>query len=268
MTINSSHICTFPKNKLGRDFVAGDIHGAFSSVHQEMERVSFNEKHDRLFCGGDLVDYGAGSSRVLNFLSKPYMFSVRGNHEQMYINACEDDMDVSLDILAAIDFNGMGWSSDVSSAMRREILTAFLNLPLVIEIETERGLVGLVHGDVPAGMNWADFKEQIRLDNQDVVNTALRGRDRIRTENSDGVLGIDRIFVGHTRQTNGVKKFGNVYAIDTSAVFGELGEADDGHLTLVDVCTATTVLLGPWRDVRNFNSDRHPLARFKKYGKI
>ena len=45
--------------------------------------------------------------------------------------------------------------------------------------------------------------------------------------------GIGRVFVGHTPQWGGLRRYGNVYAIDTGAVFGWLGM--DGHLTCVNI---------------------------------
>jgi serine/threonine protein phosphatase 1 len=71
-----------------------------------------------------------------------------------------------------------------------------------------------------------------------VIHTALWGRRRIDAEDSSGVRGIGRLFVGHTPQWHGLKRFGNVYAVDTGAVFGEI-YSDGGHLTVLNIALAT-----------------------------
>lgn len=58
-------------NEIGRDFVLGDIHGAYDLVIQGMREVRFNGHKDRLLVVGDLIDRGPGSHRVLEFLQQP-----------------------------------------------------------------------------------------------------------------------------------------------------------------------------------------------------
>lgn len=44
--------------------------------------------------------------------------------------------------------------ADESKAM---IIDKLRSLPIAIEIETDRGIVGVVHADVPVGMAWPIF---------------------------------------------------------------------------------------------------------------
>ena len=48
-------------NKVGRDFVVGDVHGMFDRVAQALTKVQFNPSRDRLFSVGDLIDRGPQS---------------------------------------------------------------------------------------------------------------------------------------------------------------------------------------------------------------
>lgn len=59
----------FDRNLAGRDFVVGDIHGAYDLVIQGMKAARFNPTCDRLFAVGDLIDRGPGSHRAARFLS-------------------------------------------------------------------------------------------------------------------------------------------------------------------------------------------------------
>jgi len=46
-------------------------------------------------------------------------------------------------------------------------------LPLVIEVPTPRGNVAFLHGDVPRGMSWEDFRTALRRDPESVRDMVL-----------------------------------------------------------------------------------------------
>lgn len=242
-------VLRFWRNEQGRDFVVGDIHGAFDLVLKAMKQAQFDPAVDRLFSVGDLIDRGAGSHRCVKFLAQPYVHAVRGNHEDMllelYANGEPDP--------AVVDFmvsrNGLGWWLAVPETQRREVLAAIAELPLAIEVETVRGTVGLIHADVPEGMSWGEFIADIGAGNSKTIETCLRGRDRIHSNNAEGVQGVGRIFVGHTPQWGGLKRYGNVYALDTGAVFGEQGVKDGGCLTMARLVMKTESLTVPRKAV-------------------
>ena len=211
-------VLRLPANTEGRDFVIGDIHGAYDSVLDGMRSVKFNPAVDRLFSLGDLVDRGNGSDRCLEFLAQPYVHALRGNHDDDLCTLSVFDARV----LASINFNGMGWITEVSDERLQAIQRRLSELPIVIEVETPRGLVGMLHGDVPKGMAWDEFVTFIELGHEEVTQTALVGRYRIDHKDDSGVPGIGRVFVGHTVTWDGPQRLGNVIAMDTGAIFGEL----------------------------------------------
>jgi serine/threonine protein phosphatase 1 len=241
-----SYFKRIPRNLVGRDFVTGDIHGAYDTVKAAMRRVGFNVKVDRLFPVGDLTDRGGDSARVVEFLDLPCVFSIRGNHDHDFLALDPEERQ----ILASINDNGMGWIKDTPAIRLQQVQHALSKLPIAMEIETERGSVCLVHGDVPAGMDWPTFVSRIQAGDEEVINVALTGRDRIQDRNDDGVAGIDRVFVGHTIQWAGPRRLGNVYAIDTGSIFAEL-EKDKGSLTMVNMAFASGML--PSRSDTNMN---------------
>jgi serine/threonine protein phosphatase 1 len=69
------------KNNLGRDFVCGDIHGAYSCIMRFLQEIDFDFEKDRFFAVGDLIDRGPESLKCLKLLKEPWFFSVLGNHE-------------------------------------------------------------------------------------------------------------------------------------------------------------------------------------------
>lgn len=227
-----------PVNERGRDFIIGDIHGAFDMVWNGMRQVNFDGRFDRLFSVGDLIDRGKSSDRALEFLALPYVFAVKGNHDE---NFSSIDLD-SMKILASANWNGMGWINDVSDERILALRLAIGKLPVAIQVETQRGTVGLVHADIPKGMHWDVFLDAIKAEDGSVINVALEGRDRVKSGDKSGVAGIGRLFVGHTIQWGGPKRFGNVYAIDTGATFREISK-DMGSLTMANMLCRTGLLV-------------------------
>lgn len=80
---------------VARTFIIGDVHGCALTL----QRLLFEElrlsRHDRLYLLGDLIDRGPRSREVLETLmrliSAGYSInSIRGNHEEMVLNACRN----------------------------------------------------------------------------------------------------------------------------------------------------------------------------------
>jgi len=227
----------YPKNTLGRDFCVGDIHGAFDSVITRMKQVHFNKETDRLFSLGDLIDRGPQSSRVVDFLEKPYVHAVRGNHDDMFAGLSL----IEIRALGRMNWNGMGWVNKESNETLLKIQQALSKLPIAMEVETDRGSVGLVHADVPKGLEWGDFVMLLGIGDGEVINTALWSRERVETGDDSGVVGIDRLFVGHSIQWSGPTRLGNVYHIDSGAIFRELGD-DRGFLNMANLMCQSIAL--------------------------
>lgn len=209
----------FPLNDKGRDFIVGDIHGCFDVLCEAMDSVTFNPEVDRLFSVGDLVDRGAQSLDSINWLRQPWFHAVRGNHEQMAIGVAEGRHDLGNYLM-----NGGQWFFLLSDEKQQEVADEFSWMPICIEVETNAGLVGIVHADIK-GTNWQEFIEQLenpRSNNhlKDLLEHALWNRDRIRAMDDTGVEGLHMMYVGHT-PVKVPLPLGNVRYVDTGAVFGK-----------------------------------------------
>ena len=136
----------------------------------------------------------------------------------------------------------MAWWLDLTPAERLPFLRDLAKLPFVLQTQTARGLVGVVHADIPFGLDWQEFVALVRAQDPKTLQTCLWGRQRLTHEVHCGVAGVGRVFVGHTPQWSGVRRYGNVYAIDTGAVYGQSGAAEDGALTLTNLLTTTDAL--------------------------
>jgi serine/threonine protein phosphatase 1 len=202
-------------NEKGRDFVVGDIHGCFTKLQQALDKVEFNPEVDRLFSVGDLVDRGPESDQVCDWLAKPWFHAVRGNHDQFIIDFMESPMmDVTM-----YELNGGKWFLKLIPDARPYYYEEMKKLPLLIEVKTKHGLVGIVHADI-AGDDWEDFKKYL----EQYYMYALWSRDRHKRFKHDGIAndvkGLHRMYVGHN-VTPEVTDIGNVRMIDLGVCFGD-----------------------------------------------
>jgi len=207
----------FPRNRQGKDYVVGDIHGMYSALDALLEQVNFSTEHDRLFALGDLVDRGTESHRAVEYLDQPWFHSIMGNHEVMLLDAARN----SESMKNWVTYNGGDWwpdaATDVQNALRKKVA----DLPLAMEVRTSNAKIGLVHANLPFNMSWKTFIKGLK-NNKDMQDYALWSRERIKRFGMDKykqtVEDIDWVLVGHTPLEK-PKKVGNVYFLDTGAAF-------------------------------------------------
>lgn len=224
-------IAYFPLNTLGKDYVIGDVHGRYDLVYKALRLVNFNSKTDRLFCVGDLIDRGSDSFMVDEFLSEKCVYAIRGNHEDMLLELYAYGKPSENKLRFYSSDIGLEWWLKLSEEKRQSILTKLRALPLVAEVETVRGKVGLVHADITMELDWNKFKKMVISGEESVIEDALWSRTRLGHNIHQEVQGIGRVYVGHTVQEQ-ARKLANVVAIDTGAVF-------DQHLTIAHLPVTT-----------------------------
>jgi len=207
------------KNKVGRDFFVGDIHGQYDLLMEAMQGVAFNKKSDRLFSVGDLIDRGVDSFKCLSLAFEPWFYGVRGNHEMLARDALEKG-GRHWDLWLA---NGGTWVFSENVKEVKQILgEALRHLPYAREVELEDGKrIGMVHAEPPA--DWG----LLQLEDHEAGRQSLVwGRSRINRGDQTLVKGINAVVVGHTILEE-PQALGNVLYIDTGAFH-------TGRLTLLD----------------------------------
>ena len=81
------------KPDLGRRFAISDVHGCSKTFKALLKKIKL-QKEDQLFLVGDMVNRGLQSDKVLNKILKLkksayQVFFIRGNHEQIILDALE-----------------------------------------------------------------------------------------------------------------------------------------------------------------------------------
>lgn len=228
----------------GRTFVVGDIHGEFELLEKELTKVDFDlEEGDKLFSVGDLVDRGPQSHLAIDYLNESWFFAVRGNHEQMVIDAGGTHWHVA---------NGGEWFNKLEPEVKALFVREFQQLPLMIEFVSPSGRrIGICHASFPptvqngntfetdwneaekwcAKTDWR-FDENEILWNRYQIGRAKKHYPRLHKVGPNAlrefnIANIDHVYFGHTP----IKEpftIGNCTWLDTGAFA-------TGNLTVVEV---------------------------------
>ncbi len=195
----------FAINRMGTDYVVGDIHGCYDLLQAALARKGFDATHDRLFCVGDLIDRGRDSRACLELVFEPWFHAVRGNHEELAAQALQSG-DWALWIA-----NGGGWALSEQPGELAELLEKALSrMPFAIEVALADARVGIVHAEPPD--DWLAIQRQ----GQALKQQLTWARRRIASRYEARIANIDAVVVGHTilaEPTN----LGNVRYIDLGA---------------------------------------------------
>lgn len=205
-------------NPKGRVLFTTDLHGHYDLLHDKLREVAFDSTKDVLICGGDWCDRGPDSHHVLDYLNEPWIYSVRANHEQMFIEAYEGKFkNKASQILVA---NGGDWVASCNDDHLKAIYESFKSLPLGLEIHTPSEVIGVVHSQVPCD-NWNKFKKMTKSElDWDGEATAQWARTNYDKKLSIQVGGVDRVMVGHTPTDSGeIEVLGNVWHCDLGSFF-------------------------------------------------
>lgn len=212
------YIKRFDKNTVGKDWITGDLHGHFHLLETKLREIGFNFATDRLFTPGDLINRGPFSNQVLHYISQPWFHASLGNHEHLAIQFAAGQYSE-----AELAKCGGQWLVNLTWDKRMAYAEKLQMLPMAMEVETEYGMIGLVHAEVMRD-DWQYFKQCVseiktQRDFQRIATPALWERERIKTYRQNLVAGILHVYVGHSPQNN-VITLGNVSYIDSGLYKG------------------------------------------------
>lgn len=192
-------------------WIVGDLHGCRSQLDALLLEKAFDKENDLLISVGDLIDRGPDSPGCLQLLEEPWFRCVRGNHEEMAINALQcHNPDHWL-------MNGGDWFYKLKGAQLiavRHALKQLAGLPLILHLQLDDRIVVVAHADYPADryaweqpVNW---------------HRVVWNRERIsRLQAGDAarIGGADDFYFGHTPLQQPLET-ANLHYIDTGAVYG------------------------------------------------
>jgi predicted phosphodiesterase len=194
----------FTQNKVGKDWLVGDIHGFYEELMLALKSNNFNFEKDRLFAVGDLVDKGSEHEKVVELIKENWFISVRGNHDQFIIDQYDSER-----ILFGGEWKsdarymraytkGNYWFKALGEYVKAYLANTLNTLPYVIELESHGLKMGICHAGVP--MKYDDWNEFIlELPSRDTKELTLREREPSKKVGWHRVIeGIDMTVHGHT----------------------------------------------------------------------
>lgn len=201
-------------------WVVGDLHGCYTNLMGKLDELKFDPTHDLLISVGDLIDRGAENVECLELIDMPWFRAVRGNHEQMMIDALSP---------GGMPYhwvnNGGAWFFNLDydkENLAKALVRKATDLPLVIELVTGDNKIVICHADYPSN----EYAFGKPVDDQQVI----WNRERV-SDAQDGIAheitGADLFIFGHTPARQPLKYANQMY-IDTGAVFC-------GNLTLIQL---------------------------------
>lgn len=227
MNADGPQILRFERNKNGRDFAVGDIHGCFTDLQIALDAIGFSPVVDRLFCAGDLVDRGPESHLVDAWLDKPWFFSAKGNHDLVAHQYALEDPEALSDLT---NFGGQ-WLMALPKEDQSRIGRRLLTLPLAIEVQTLGGPVGIIHADFPTD-NWRSVEAAFSEDDQSICLWSTMRFDRMYDKD---VRNVRALIHGHITLSV-AQQIANVFFIDTGGWM-----RGKGHFTFVELESLKTI---------------------------
>ena len=194
-------------------FVVGDLHGCYNRLMTQLDELQFDRQQDLLISVGDLIDRGPQNLECLDLIMEKWFVCVRGNHEEMAVDALAG-RNVNLWFHNGGDwFNRLDYDQEV---LARALIAKAERLPYVIELELSGKTIVIAHADYPS--------DKYKLGS--VIDTERAVWDRSRFNaladgKECGIEGADAFYFGHTPVQRAAKA-GNLNYIDTGAVFGNI----------------------------------------------
>lgn len=201
-------------------WVVGDLHGCYTNLMNRLDAVGFDPAQDLLVSVGDLIDRGTENVECLDLINQPWFRAVRGNHEQMMLDAVMG----AGSILHWMQ-NGGSWFYNLNAdqqILAKSLVSKAAALPLIIEVEKGGKKFVICHADYPHN----EYAYDKPVDAEQVI----WNRERVSAA-QDGIVneisGADLFIFGHTPAHQPIQYANQMY-IDTGAVFC-------GRLTLVQI---------------------------------
>lgn len=172
------------------DYAIGDIQGCYAPLLHLLDKIQFNEREDRLWLVGDLVNRGPQSLEVLRFI-KNLPISPRitlGNHDlhllsRIYLNSSANRDDTLQTILKAEDKEELGdWLRSQSLLFHDQNLNIVLThagIAPIWSLDQAKASAKEVESALTSDL-FLDFLKHMYGNQPDLWSPDLKGFERLR----------------------------------------------------------------------------------------
>lgn len=267
-------LLALPANTQGKDYVVGDLHGCLEELLVALKELEFNEATDRLFSVGDLIDRGPFSKECAELIYKPWFYAVKGNHEQMMIDAL---IKGRTDMAATWIWNGGQWMYDHDRGELVSLARDLDFLPLVITVGEGTDRFNIVHAELKHTEIINQHPQRVPVNDMMLAHWPFDSNEEAdmiwgRTIVSNGREKIEQVpphelwhdmdklsltFVGHTPVRFPVQCQKQMY-IDNGAVYHHTNSNKSEGNMLVLACPSTKTVHAysmVWKKINNYTFD-------------
>lgn len=182
-------VLTLSKNTKGRDILCTDVHGQYHLLKQALVAINFNPEVDRLIIAGDLIDRGKNSKLALNWASKDYCFATIGNHDAQHI--FHRELNKFSKNLACMPPDP--WFVELEGNQYEQYFDEFKkHIYPALEIETSKGMIGVIHGELPLGETWKSAKERLNNLDYDFLYECIWNRDLAKIAQRESLTKVEQ----------------------------------------------------------------------------
>lgn len=231
-------------------YAVGDIHGMFWMLDAAVQALDARHGKDQysLVLLGDLINRGPESFRAIEYLEKPNVFSVSGNHEESFLRAYTPEGTPTTYGVSRIAKYNTTWVFNEQWVMQSNNIALLRAQLELLPIIARFGDVLFIHADPLPNHNADELVEKAKnnaLSSAEVRHLRYE-RDTFSNVDAQPVANISRIFSGHSITPYPVKR-GNCFYLDTEAsgkhdrTFAP--ETAHPHLTIVDIAAPEEAIL-------------------------
>lgn len=209
-----------------RVFAIGDIHGCFDSLKELVEEKIKLTTSDRVILLGDYIDRGSKSRQVIDYMmalkEKGFqLVALRGNHEQMLLDAYEDESLVPLCLMNGGKETLKSFGISSYQQLDTAYLDFFNSLPLFYAFDHYL----FVH---------AGFNDLIEDPFEDTYHMIWKSRDQyFHPLLKDKTIIHGHQVIPHAFCDQRIQNKEQVIDIDTGCVFSQY--SDYGRLTALEI---------------------------------
>lgn len=209
-------------------YVMSDIHGAYEEFCEMLSLIKFDKTKDTIIINGDLIDRGSGSIELIELMlcNKESIIWIKGNHEDMMINAMSDIADYS-DLELWLNNGGCSVYTEIINRYTYEQTQELINIIRKLPLYIIKNNCIITHANIKVLNDCSTAEELMSQQDRDILLW-----DRSDIYNSIDLKGYTAI-LGHTpvqsiskNDTNKIIKMKNKIYIDCGVktyATGQLG---------------------------------------------
>ena len=212
-----------------RIFAVGDVHGSFSKLISVWNQIKITDD-DLIIFLGDYIDRGEKIGETLKFVmnlqNKKNIIFLRGNHEQMLLNAVSDEKYLDLWIMngGRPTLEALTYLKDEDPNIDVKIFKFINSLPLSYKMQIGGKIYFFCHAGIDVNKNFDEQEEKFLLWSREEFFNNFNGSEIIISGHSPVQYFFDDTGIKPFRVPNK-----NILMLDTGAFL------EDGRLSAVDI---------------------------------